>query len=421
MSTRLELIPAEFRQAMTPQIKRFYAMVFTGCIGMGLTLSMTIVYVHNVRHHSVAFATGLMAAGAVIGILINPISGTFTDRFGPGVMILTSGIMGSIGLTFLAFSKSVTQLTFSALFLALFAGGGWGPGATLLSRLVPEEHRQRAFGINFMFVNLGIGVGSLIAALIVDIHHPFSFTVLYLTNACVGLVSSSIFLTIRQYGKPVAEIHNPETAGEGWREVWQDKTFRWFLLCGVLLMIGGYGSQESGYSLYVVNNLHMSLHYIGLILFFNTMTIVGAQLVVINKIEGRSRMMVLASVAVLWAFFWVVLGSVRGLPLGVALVMLVISMMVFAVGETLFQPIGGALVNELAPEHLRGRYNSAQGFVWGIAGTLAPVITSAYFETGNSNIWPFATALTALVGGALLLRLRRNLTPSQDGIASSVG
>jgi len=190
VSKRLELIPAEFRQAMTPQIKRFYAMVFTGCIGMGLTLSMTIVYVHNVRHHSVAFATGLMAAGAVIGILINPISGTFTDRFGPGVMILTSGIMGSIGLTFLAFSKSVTQLTFSALFLALFAGGGWGPGATLLSRLVPEEHRQRAFGINFMFVNLGIGVGSLIAALIVDIHHPFSFTVLYLTNACVGLVSS---------------------------------------------------------------------------------------------------------------------------------------------------------------------------------------------------------------------------------------
>jgi MFS family permease len=416
--TRLALIPAEFRQAMTPQLKRFYAMVFTGCVGMGLTLSMTIVYVHNVRHHSVAFATGLMAAGAVVGILVNPISGSLTDRFGPGVMIMTSSVMGSIGLSFLAFSKSAPQLIFSALFLAMFAGGGWGPGATLLSRLVSEEHRQRAFGMNFMFVNLGIGVGSLIAALIVDIHHPFSFTVLYLTNAGVGLVGTCIFLTIRQYAKPVEEIHNPETAGEGWREVWQDKTFRWFLLCGVLLMIGGYGSQESGYSLYVVNNLHMSIHYIGLILFFNTMTIVGAQLVVLNRIEGKSRMKVLASVAVLWAFFWVVLGSVKGLPLALALVMLIISMMVFAVGETLFSPIGGALVNELAPEHLRGRYNSAQGFVWGIAGTLAPVITSAYFETGNSNLWPFATGATALVGGFLLLRLRRNLSPAQDGIAS---
>lgn len=421
MSTRLELIPEDFRQAMTPQLKRFYAMVFTGCVGMGLTLSMTIVYVHNVRHHSVAFATALMAAGAIIGILVNPISGTFVDRFGPGVMIITSSVMGSIGLTCLAFSKSAGQITFSALFLAMFAGGGWGPGATLLSRLVPEEHRQRAFGLNFMFVNLGIGVGTLGAALIVDIHHPFSFTVLYLTNACVGLVATSIFLTIRQYGKPVAEAHDPETAGEGWREVMQDKTFRWFLLCGVLLMIGGYGSQESGYSLFVVNDLHMSIHYIGIMLFANTVTIVVAQLIVINKIAGRSRMKVLATVAVLWASFWIVLGSVNGLPLGIMVGLLTISMMIFAVGETLFQPIGGALVNELAPEHLRGRYNSAQGFVWGIAGTLAPLITSAYFETGNSRIWPFATAATAIVGGLLLLNLRRKLTPSQDGIAPSVG
>ncbi len=421
VAQRLELIPAEFREAMTPQLRRFYTMVFTGCVGMGLTLSMTIVYVHNVRHHSVAFATALMAAGAIVGILINPISGTLVDRLGPGVMIMTSSLMGSLSLTFLAFSKSAGQLTFSALFLALFAGGGWGPGATLLSRLVPPELRQRAFGLNFMFVNLGIGCGTLFAALIVDIHHPFSFTLLYLINAVVGLVSASIFFTIRQFAKAVPEVHDPETAGEGWREVWQDKTFRTFLLCGVLLMVGGYGSQESGYSLYVVNNLNLSIHYIGLILFFNTLTIVASQLFILNKIQGRSRMKVLATVALLWAFFWFVLGSVRGLPLGLTLVMLTISMIIFAVGETLLSPIGGALVNELALEHLRGRYNSAQGFVWGIAGTLAPLITSLYFETGNSSIWPFATGGTALLGGALLLRLRRNLTPSQDGVEPSVG
>jgi MFS family permease len=421
VSIRLELIPAEFRQAMTPQLKRFYTMVFTSCLGTGLTLSMTTVYVHNVRHHSVAFATALMAAGAILGIVINPISGTLVDRLGPGVMIITSSLMASTGLTCLAFSKSAGQLTFSALFLSLFAGGGWGPGATLLSRLVPPELRQRAFGLNFMFVNLGIGFGTLFAALIVDIHHPSSFTILYLINAGVGLLSMSLFLTIRQFAKAVPEAHDPETAGEGWREVMQDKTFRTFLLCGVLLMIGGYGSQESGYSLYFVNNLNFSIHYIGLILFFNTVTIVASQLIILNKIQGRSRMKVLATVAALWASFWFVLGSVKGLPLGVALTMLVVSMMIFAVGEALLAPISGTLVNELAPEHLRGRYNSAQGFVWGVAGTLAPLITSLYFETGNSSIWPFATGGTALLGGALLLRLRRNLTPSQDGVAVSVG
>ena len=180
-------------------------------------------------------------------------------------------------------------------------------------------------------------------------------------------------------------------------------------------MIGGYGSQEAGYSLFVVNNLHLSVHVIGVIFFFNTTTIVCSQLWVLNRIEGKSRTKVMAGVALLWFIFWVILDAALALPKALAIVSLCVAMVVFAVGETMLSPVGGALVNEIAPEHLRGRYNAAAGLAWGASGTLAPAITAFYFNEHVGNWWPLGTGVTALIGGALMLRLRRLLSAPEDG------
>ena len=133
----------------------------------------------------------------------------------------------------------------------------------------------------------------------------------------------------------------------------RDRRLRSYVVAAVVLMIGGYGSQEAGYSLFVVNNLHLSVHVIGVIFFFNTTTIVCSQLWVLNRIEGKSRTKVMASVALLWFVFWVILDAALALPKALAIVSLCVAMVVFAVGETMLSPVGAALVNEIAPEHLR--------------------------------------------------------------------
>ncbi len=95
--------------------------------------------------------------------------------------------------------------------------------------------------------------------------------------------------------------------------------------------------------------------------------------------------------------------------------MLCLAMVVFAIGETMLQPVGSALVNDIAPEHLRGRYNAAAGISWGISGTLAPAITALYYGLHVGNWWPIGTGITALVGGAMMLNLRRHISASADG------
>jgi MFS family permease len=167
--------------------------------------------------------------------------------------------------------------------------------------------------------------------------------------------------------------------------------------------------------LFVVNNLHLSVHVIGVFLFVNTSVIVVAQLFIINVVEGRSRVRVLALVGVMWASFWIILAVSLALPALFAIVAISLAMVVFALGETMLSPVGPAIVNEIAPEHLRGRYNAAQGLSWGLSSTIAPAIIAAFFDSGLRNWWPLSVALLSVSGGTFMLTLRRHLSESQDG------
>jgi len=410
------LVPADFRSSIRGPLRRFYLCTFIGCIGNGLTLSLFVIYLHNVRGFTTSFATLLLALSAVVGIASAPLWGSMTDRLGPIRVILFAYTCDAVALVFWGLARTHEEAILAALFIAVFGGAAWGPTSTMLSRLVAPEHRQRAFGFNFMLVNLGIGFGGLISASVVNLQHPGTFVALYIFNAGVTVLAALTYLTLRRHGGPIKEHHeDPVKNAEGWREVVKDRRLVRYVVASIFLMIGGYGSLDAGLSLFVVNNLKISVHAIGVIFFFNTSTIVLAQLWVLNRIEGKSRTRVLGVVAAFWFIFWVILALTLALPAAASVAMLCLAMVVFAIGETMLQPVGSAIVNDIAPEHLRGRYNAASGLSWGVSGTLAPAITALYFSVHLGNWWPIGTGITALVGGAMMMNLRRHISASADG------
>jgi hypothetical protein len=67
-------------------------------------------------------------------------------------------------------------------------------------------------------------------------------------------------------------------------------------------------------------------------------------------------------------------------------------------------PVASAYVVEIAPVHMRGRYQGAWGFTFGLALILAPVIGTAAFAANPTGLW---LACGALGGVAALLILAR--------------
>src|ERR1019366_459190 len=185
---------------------------------MGLTLALYVVYLHNVLGFSIGFSTLLLAGASLAGLVTTPVWGTMTDRFGPVKVLLVAGLTDAGALVYWAYIHSEASAIIGALLLAVFGGAGWGPGSTLLVRLVAPEHRQRAYGFNFMLVNFGMGFGGLVSASVVDLHHPLSFRWLYLGNAVVSLAAGGFYVTLWKYGHVSAEEraeHSHDARREG--------------------------------------------------------------------------------------------------------------------------------------------------------------------------------------------------------------
>jgi len=416
MSLLSNVFPDDFRKAIVGPVRRFFVMTAVSSFGQGLTMSLFVVYLHSVRHLSLGFTTALLSLSAVIQLATSPLWGTLVDRFGPVRPMLVSLFGDTVGLIFWGFASTTKETATAMVIMALFAGGSWGPAATLLTRITPSQQLQRAFGLNFMLVNLGIGFGGLVSASIVNIHHPSSFSTLYLLNAGVMAVGGLIVATFWRYGQAIAKESIEEShRRDGWGVVLRDRRLIHFVLASLILLLAGYGSQGAGLSLFVIDRMQLPVHDIGIIFFFNTTTIVVAQLFALNFIDGRSRTRVMSGVGVLWAIFWFIVLAAAHVNHTVALVSMCVGMVIFAVGETAWSPVGPALVNEIAPEHLRGRYNAASSLTWSISSTLSPMITGLFLGSSVADFWPLCVALLALIGSVLALSLRRSLSPEEDG------
>lgn len=415
------LLPAEMRSLWEPKLRLYFLASLLGTLGFGLSMVLMVVYLHDIRHLSIPFATGLLSINAIVLLLVSPLSGSLTDRFGPTAVFLVWTLVHAVALVSFAFADNVVWIVISSITMAASDGAMWGPGQTLLARLAGPERRQNAYGVNFMLVNVGVGVGGLVSAVVVNLHDPATFTALYLGTAVLTLAMAIPIWMLRSDGGAI-EHEDPTAVGDrtGWHEVIRDRRLQRFMIAVLVLLTCGYGSLDAGFSLFVVNEVHLSLNVVGITLLCNTVAIVIGQLFVLRWLAGKSRSGALALVAIIWALAWAVVAVAPHVISAVALPLLCVAMVIFAAGETIWSPVGPALVNEIAPEHLRGRYNAAFGLTFGLSGVMGPLVAGALLGSSIAAAWPLVVGAGALVGCLLALSLRRHLTPVEDGRVTAV-
>jgi MFS family permease len=419
----VSLAVGDVRRIAHGPMRTLFVGQFINALGSGLTLALLIPYLFKVRDIPFEVATALLAWQAVLALLISPISGTLVDRFGPRPILMGAALVTSVGVFSYGHVDTVGQ-AFAAMTVVAVAGAGiWGPSSALTARLVAPADRATAFGFGFMLLNLGLGLGGLISSTIVDFKDPSTFRLLYTLTALAYVALFVAVLSMGNVGgRPVEDEPTDEGSssraaeGGGWREVLRDRTLLRFALAGLLMLTFGYGSIDGGVAVFITDFVGLNERYIGIVFAANTAVIVISQLFVLSVVKGRSRARVLAGVGVMWAISWLLFGSaltVEGWLAGFGLIM---AMGVFAIGETMWSPTAPALLNDLAPEHLRGRYNSFQSVLWGVSGALGPLLTGVLLGTWGGGAWTLTLAVGCLVAALLALHLRQYLTPGQDGL-----
>ncbi|HVQ87957.1 MAG TPA: MFS transporter [Actinomycetes bacterium] len=428
-------LPIHRRLAELPrEVKWLLLGIGLFSLGAGLTLPFLLVYLHQVRGISTQLAGAVIAWIALVGLLTGPLWGVVIDRIGPRVTLLLSLLVEASAVLCLAFVTNVWQAFLVASLLAIGSAGGWPAQTALLSRLVPSPARPWLFGLQFMLLNLGLGIGGLVAATFVDVTRPGTFQLLYVVDACSYLAYVAVLVALpKSVGlAPVSIDPEPQNfvegradstkGGGGYRQLLADRRFLRLLGVAAVMVLFGYAQIEVGLTAYATQVAGVPARWLGIAFAANTATIVVGQLLVLSRLEGRSRSRALCLTGLAWGASWLVIAvSGEAESTWVLLLGLAVGASIFALGETIWSPVFPALVNDLAPEHLRGRYNAVSSLAWNFGSVLGPLYAGVLIGGGWGTAWVGVTVTGCLLGAVGAWRLHAHLDPVQDGRQQPIG
>ena len=278
--------------------------------------------------------------------------------------------------------RSPLQAFLAAGLVGIGAAVTWPAEDALLATVVRPAQRSAAFSLRFAITNGGYGVGGLIAAAIVDIEVPRTFAVLYLADAASFLLFIPVLLAlVPDVGRVRTRDRAARPATGGYRRVLGDRLFIGIWGLTALVVTVSYGQYHSSFPAYATGAGGLSARALSLAFAANTLTIVVAQLVVLHVMTGRRRTRGIMLACVLWATTWIVTLVAGELTTGtVAAVLFAVAMVFFALGETLFSPTVPAIVNDLASDELRGRYNGLYTLAWTTGFMIGPAVAGFSLE-----------------------------------------
>jgi MFS family permease len=398
--------------------KRMLFGVAFSAVGSGLTLPFLFVYYSEVRGIATSSVGLLFAWLGVVSFVCAPLGGSLIDRFGARPVALAGMVAEGIGVGLQAFVRDFGDAFLLATFLGVGTMGLYSATTALMTRLVPEQSRERIYGLQFMLMNAGLGIGGLLGSILIDIHRAATFERLYFLNAAAYLIYIAVLASLpRSSGATPAEAAKPQNSpAGGWRLVLADRILLRVVAISTVVVTCGYAQMETGFTAFAIRYAGVDPKVLGWAFGANTGAIVIGQLVVLRWMAGRRRSRLLALCSGAWAASWLVI-ALSGLATPVAAVVLVVGGLgLFGLAETLWAPVSPALVNGLAPEHLRGRYNALASMTWTISMVVGPATAGLLLGNGLPGVWVALTVGGTAVAAVGFVLLGRSLSRRQEGL-----
>jgi MFS family permease len=384
---------AEERRTLRAGIRSLPGPVWILCAGsfvnrFGSFVAVFLILYLREKGYSIAeagFVVSLYGAGNVVAAAVG---GLVADRLGRRNAIAIS--MFSSAATLLVLSQADEIVLIGALtVLAGLTGELYRPAsAALLADLVPAGQRLPAFALNRFAINLGFAAGPATAGLLAD----RSFTYLFVGDALTSIVFGALALAALPEG--VRTRRGEERRGEGIRTIARDRAFLFFLVSSVLGAFV-YDQANVTFPLHVTESGLSNADY-GLLISLNGLAIVLLELPFTSITQRFPAIPTLAVGSVLVGLGFALNAWAESLAA------LAFTVLIWTIGEIVYAPVASAYVADIAPVHLRGRYQGAFGLTWGISFMLGPLLGAVFFAWNGDAFWLFCGVLGVLSAGLLL-------------------
>ncbi len=358
----------------------FFSLYITRKFGVGMT--------------EVGLVFGIFSIASVVGSMIG---GAMTDRFGRKGMVLFGLIASALTSLLLGLVNEIEYFYVVTGFVGLFANAGGPARQAMVVDLLPEAQRAQGFGIIRVVMNLGVTIGPLVGGLLIN----QSFLLIFICDAVSSIITAVVVYFALHESRPETSSDQPEQSifqtFAGYLDVLRDGTFTWFLMA-MSLMTLVYVQMNSTLAVFLRDNHNVSEQSFSYILSLNAGMVVLFQFPIMRWIGRFRSLMVIVVGTLLYAVGFSMYGFVN------SYLLFLLAMVIITIGEMFVSPVSQAVIAQLAPEEMRGRYMAVSGFSWVIPFALGPLLAGLIMDNGDPNwVWYAAGIVGLAAAGAFLL------------------
>jgi MFS family permease len=331
----------------------------------------------------------------VMGTVGGFIGGHLSDRFGRKRVMQFA--LFSIAFVYFGFTIAKSQ----GWFILLNALNGlcnsfFEPTSqALMADVTEKKSRMKAYSLRYTAINIGASVGPLLGAYLATTSAKMSFAItgsIYLLYAFV-LVFFMHKLSItqsEQIGKKSV------TFGAAFKIFISDKALL-YLVLGVILVNIGYSQMDSSLPQFLGKSLSNGVVIFSFLLTINALMVVFLQMPISLIAERFKPMQVMMVGSILMAAGLLLCSMINGW------VMAILSMIFLTFGEILIFPSNSMLIDQLAPDHLRGTYFGAGQFRK--AGNFLGPILGGYLLSHYNGQMMFLIISIVVLGSILFFNI----------------
>ena len=352
-------------------------------VGLGLYSTGAIVFFVRSLHLSVGFVGASLTVAAAAGLIVSVPAGRLADkRDAKRVLCVVSFVQAALFAGFALVDGRVAFLVV-VIGVSLAASVALPARRVLIVGLFDEGQRVAAAAYSRSLLNVGIGVGALLAGEALAIDSRPAYNALLLGNAASFVGVGLLVARLRLRPKPPApDPSDSETPGSPARHPLRQPRFvAVSVTCGVLFLSASI--LDVGLALQVSQHTTAPRAIIAVLLFLNTVLVVLFQVRASRGSEtlsGAGRANRLAGVALLGSCVLFPLASHRSAT--AAVVLLIGATILLTAGE-LFSSAGSwGLSYGLAPEHRAGEYLASFYLVSQIVQIVGPALAAAVVSGG---------------------------------------
>lgn len=367
-------------------------------LGNGFILPFLAIYLHERLHLSPAEIGLFFISTFGIGLITLMTAGPLLDRHGRKPLMVLSLLLSSLVMVGFGLAHTLATLVPLAILAGIVFPLFTPASSAMVADLIKPTRRVHAYGLLRVVYNLGFALGPAIGGLIAG---RFSFLVLFSLSAGAIFLFFLVALLFLRETKPLAP---PDSTGEqpqrrqgGYWQVFRHGPFMAF--CGIsMLMTLIYAQMYTNFPIYLTGISGFSTEQYGLLMTINAAMIAFLQWPITRLVADRPKTHMLALGASLYGI------GFGAIALSNHLLALSFDVAIWTLGEMIAVPVGSALVAELAPERLRGRYMSVYSLAWGL-GFSGGAVGGGYWlgQLNPATLWLGAFAIGLFSASSYLL------------------